>query len=163
MRSPEAFALKNSPVNPFLFAEVGLEASGLPLTVLSVLARLEQDPWRQAQTWAALSKETVIDQLADCIRQMPMGPQAIHDARITAKRLSLLLPTAQQTVHAVGKSVVDGLPARPHWLRVTILIGAMGIGIAINVMLMSAPSPPADAAANLGRLMPAPSGATLRP
>jgi hypothetical protein len=84
-------------------------------------------------------------------------------ARITAKRLSLLLPTAQQAVHAAGKSVVDGLSARPPWLRVTILIGAMGIGIAINVMLMSAPTPPADAAANHGLLSPAPSDATLRP
>jgi len=160
MRSSEAFVLNNSPVNPFLFAEVGLEASGVPLTVLSVLARLGEDPWRQAQNWASLSKETVIDQLADCIRQMPMVPDAIRDARITAKRLIQLLPTAQKTIHAMGESVTGTLPLRPHWVRVAILIGAMGIGIAINVMLISARNAPVGAASNQGLVSPMPSDAT---
>jgi hypothetical protein len=163
MRSSEAFVLNNSPVNPFLFAEVGLEASGVPLTVLSVLARLGEDPWRQAQNWVSLSKETVVDQLADCIRQMPMGPEAIRDARITAKRLSLLLPGAQPTIHAMGASVAGSLPARPHWMRAAILIGAMGIGIAINVMLMSTQNAPAAVAASQQLGAPTPSIMTQRP
>ena len=157
MRSPEVFALNNSPVNPFLFAEVGLEISGVPLTVLSVLARLGEDPWSQAQNWASLSKETVVDQLADCIRQMPMGPEAIRDARITAKRLILLLPRAQKTIHAVGESVAGNLPAGPHWVRAAILIGAMGVGIAINVMLMSAQTAPVAVAASQGLVSGTPS------
>jgi len=161
MRSSEAFVLNNSPVNPFLFAEVGLEASGVPLTVLSVLARLGEDPWRQAQNWASLSNETVVDQLADCIRQMPMGPEAIRDARITAKRLILLLPGAQKGVHAMDDPAAGSARARPHWTRTTILIGAMVIGIAINVMLMSAQNAPTDIATSQGLVSPAPSGATL--
>jgi hypothetical protein len=164
MRSSEAFVLNNSLVNPFLFAEVGLEASGVPLTVLSVLARLGEDPWRQAQDWASQSKETVVDQLADCIRQMPMGPEAIRDARITAKRLILLLPGAQKAAHAVGASVAgSSLPATPPWTRIAILIGAMGIGVAINVMLMSAQNAPAAVAANTGLVSPTPSIMTQRP
>jgi hypothetical protein len=40
MSTSNAFALKNSGLNEFLFAEVGIEANGTPLTILSVLARL---------------------------------------------------------------------------------------------------------------------------
>ena len=48
MSHPDAFALKNSGLNEFLFAEVGIELNGSPLTILSILARLGQDPWVEA-------------------------------------------------------------------------------------------------------------------
>ena len=38
MTTSDAFALKNSGLNAFLFAEVGTELNGSPLTILSVLA-----------------------------------------------------------------------------------------------------------------------------
>ena len=44
MAQSDVFALNNSGLEPFLFAEVGDELNGLGLTVLSVLARLGHDP-----------------------------------------------------------------------------------------------------------------------
>ena len=41
----DAFALRNSGLDQFLFAEVGTELNGSSLTVLSTLARLGKDPW----------------------------------------------------------------------------------------------------------------------
>ena len=45
MAAADVFVFKNSGLNAFLFAEVGTELNGSPLTILSVLARLGQDPW----------------------------------------------------------------------------------------------------------------------
>ncbi len=52
MTSTDAFALKNSDLNTFLFADVGTELNGSALTILSVLARLGEDPWAEAARWA---------------------------------------------------------------------------------------------------------------
>jgi hypothetical protein len=44
----DVFAMKNSGLEPFLYAEVGTELNGSTLTVLSVFARLGEDPWGEA-------------------------------------------------------------------------------------------------------------------
>ena len=49
MASTDAFTLKNSDLNAFLYADVGTEMNGSVLTMLSVLARLGQDPCRGHQ------------------------------------------------------------------------------------------------------------------
>ena len=64
MTSTDAFALKNSDLNAFLFADVGTEMNGSALTMLSVLARLGQDPWAEAARWTAKQKAAAIDCLA---------------------------------------------------------------------------------------------------
>src|SRR5471032_2237722 len=117
MVTSDAFAFKNSGLNAFLFAEVGTELNGSPLTILSVLARLGQDPWAEAAKWAKLPKATMIDRLAQSISQMPLTPQAIREARTTASRLVLLLPSqaARPTeTPAATKTVV------PKWALMAI-------------------------------------------
>ena len=47
MADNDAFTLQRSTLNPFLFAELGTEANGAVLTMLSVLARLDRDPWAE--------------------------------------------------------------------------------------------------------------------
>ena len=93
MAASDAFALERSGLSPFLFAEVGTELNGSALTILSVLARLGQDPWAEAAKWTKLPKSTTVDRLAHSIAQMPLSSQAINDARSTAARLVLLLPS----------------------------------------------------------------------
>ena len=89
----DAFALKNSGLNEFLFAEVGNEVNGSPLTILSVLARLGMDPWTEAARLTRMPKAAFIDCLTNCISQMPLCPQALLEARATAARLFTLLPS----------------------------------------------------------------------
>ena len=99
MPNHDAFALRNLGLDEFLFAEVGTEDNGSALTILSTLARLDQDPWAEAARWAKLPKAAGIDCLAECIVRMPLSRQALTDAVATASRLILLLPTqtAEQT------------------------------------------------------------------
>ena len=105
MAAADVFVFKNSGLNAFLFAEVGTELNGSPLTILSVLARLGQDPWAEAANWAKLPKSATIDRLAQSISQMPLSPQALGEARTTATRLIKLLPSqvARPTQPAGGK------------------------------------------------------------
>lgn len=44
----DVFALKKSGLEAFLYADVGIEANGSMLTILSLLARLGKDPWTEA-------------------------------------------------------------------------------------------------------------------
>jgi hypothetical protein len=133
MSYSDAFALKNSGLNEFLFAEVGTEVNGSPLTILSVLARLGRDPWAEAGGWTKLPKATTVDRLADCISRMPLCPQALADARATATRLVQLLPSQAQPVRgsvsaARRKSMVPG------WIPIAVFFAAIVFAIAFEMM-----------------------------
>jgi hypothetical protein len=90
MPRPDVFALQNSNLNAFLFADIGTELNGSTLTILSALSPLGKDPWVEAARWAQEPKAVAIDSLAADIIDMPLGSQAIHDAHATASRLILL-------------------------------------------------------------------------
>jgi hypothetical protein len=129
MPTSDAFALKNSGLNEFLFAEVGTEANGSPLTILSVLARLGQDPWAEAARWTKLPPASMIDRLANCISQMPLRPQFLAEARATAARLILLLPPKTDPLRIVPGTAGGnswGLPLLP--IAVFLVVLAFGIG-----------------------------------
>ena len=131
MTTSDAFALKNSGLGAFLFAEVGTELNGSPLTILSILARSGQDPWAEAAKWAKLPKATIVDRLAESIARMPLMPQALAEARATAARLVLLLP-AQVSRPAEGP--VQQAAAMPKWVLVAICCAALALGFGFNFM-----------------------------
>jgi hypothetical protein len=134
-----AFVLKNSRLNPFLFAEVGTELNGSTLTILSVLGRLGQDPWAAAAAWAKLPTAAVIGQLADSIGQMPLCPQALGDARLTASRLVQLLP-ARIGKPAPDGSAASGTSAMPPWAPLALFCGTLAFALAVNVLLTPQPA-----------------------
>ena len=55
----------------FLFALVGEDRNGMPLSVVSVLARMELDPWVEAASLAALPAETAARKLAAWLDALP--------------------------------------------------------------------------------------------
>lgn len=133
MAHSDVFALKNSGLNAFLFAEVGIELNGSALTILSLLARLGQDPWTAAAKWVELPKAAAIDCLAQGIAQMPLTPQALLEAHVTAARLILLLPPRTETFR--GRNSPAGLPARlPKGVCLVILYCALAFGLAVNMI-----------------------------
>ncbi|MDQ2804184.1 MAG: hypothetical protein M3Y41_16470 [Pseudomonadota bacterium] len=95
---PDAFALKNSGLDAFLYADVGAELNGSPLTVLSVLARLGNDPWAQAAGWAALPTAA-----------------ALGGSRDIASRLVQLLPGMPRHVVPAQAGGVKSAAATPNW------------------------------------------------
>ena len=137
MSSSDAFALRNSGLSTFLFAEVGTELNGSPLTILSVLARLGQDPWAEAAKWTKLPKATTIERLTQSIAQMPLQPQALLEARDTAARLIQLLPTQaarSEDSPARSKRIV------PKWALVAICFVAVALGLVFTILPLSKPA-----------------------
>ena len=106
MTSTDAFALKDSSLNVFLYADVGIEANGSALTILSILARLGQDPWAEAARWTTLPKAAAIDCLARCIAKMPLDQRALAQTNETASRLFLLLPVQVQNPGQTIRSAI---------------------------------------------------------
>jgi hypothetical protein len=139
MPSSDAFAFKNSGLNAFLFAEVGQELNGSPLTILSVLARLGKDPWAEAAKWASMPKAAIIERLTQSISQMPLCPQAFTDARATASRLILLLPS-RVAASRPSEALVVGKTSVPKWVVVAICLAAVGLGFAFNMTTRSSSS-----------------------
>lgn len=142
MATSDAFALRNSGLDAFLFAEVGEELNGLPLTILSVLARLGKDPWAEAAKWVSLPKAATIDRLTQSISQMPLSPEALNDARATASRLILLLPAqASAEPQRQGKRQNEPIgifkKSLPRWALIAICAAAIGLGFTYNVVTTS--------------------------
>jgi hypothetical protein len=70
MTLPRAYAPIFPEFDAFLFASVGEEVDGVPLSVLSALARLGLDPREEAARLAHLTREAAVDQLARMIARL---------------------------------------------------------------------------------------------
>ena len=86
------FSLLHSDLNDFLFAAVGDEPNGMPLSVISALTRLGVDPWDEAARLAALPKVLAAEALAPMIARLSVGRSPRFDDLAVARRLAGLLP-----------------------------------------------------------------------
>jgi hypothetical protein len=86
------FSLLHSDLNDFLFALVGDEQNGVPLTVVSGLTRLGVDPWEEAARLAALPKTRAAEALAPMIARLPVSRPQLSDNLAISRRLVELLP-----------------------------------------------------------------------
>jgi len=132
--APDATALQRSDLNAFLFADVGTEANGTTLSVLSVLARRGTDPWNEAGRLAGLSKAEAVDSLAQTIATMPASLWPLPDASAIAARLISLLP-ARPTVGLDVSRI--RLPARAWPLnQIALIAAAIALAVAFAFMMM---------------------------
>lgn len=83
----------------FLFASVGEEVNGVPLSVLSALSQLGLDPRDEAARLAHLTKEAAADQLAKMIARLSDRRWSVSEAQRIASGLIHRLPTK----NAAGK------------------------------------------------------------
>ncbi|HEV7606380.1 MAG TPA: hypothetical protein VGO61_03545 [Steroidobacteraceae bacterium] len=80
--------------NAFLYAPIGEDANGMPLTLLSALARLGVDPWDEAASLATLSQDSATQRLASLLGEPSTEAEPHADATATvtvARRLIALL------------------------------------------------------------------------
>jgi hypothetical protein len=119
----------------FLYAAVREDPHGPPLTVLSLLARLDIDPWTEAARLAQLPGEAAARALAGLISASPKGSAAPADSETIAARLITLLPRrsergiAAQTASSGGPRVIR-IPSRAT-------IAARGILCLIVLLLLA--------------------------
>ena len=75
----------------FLFAPVGQDFDGTPLTLATGLARLGLDPWEEAAELAKLAQEPAMQRLASRLEAMPNRPSSAEDTvKVTMRLIALL-------------------------------------------------------------------------
>ncbi len=135
-------ALRNAyaPVLPemdtFLFASVGEEEKGIPLSVLSALARLGLDPRNEAARLSHLTSKAAASQLGGLLARLPNRPWTPSEIRRIASKLVELLPAApnsgkddqQATSAPNGNLNHTSLPR----LIPLALAGALAIGMIVH-------------------------------
>jgi len=93
----------------FLFATVGEEVDGVPLSVLSALSRLDLDPREDAVRLAHLTREAAADQSARMIARLYDRRWSVAEALRIARGLVERLPVSR----AAGTTVAAAAGARP--------------------------------------------------
>jgi hypothetical protein len=116
----------------FLFASIGEDANGLPLTLLTVLARLGVDPWQEAADLAALPIEPAMQRLVARLEATPNGPASATDTVNVADRLIKLLhrPAAPAPARAPARNDASETP-----LHVKVVRQAKAINPAIYILI----------------------------
>lgn len=116
----------------FLFAAIGEERNGMPLSVLSALSRLDIDPWADAARLARLPRDAAIAALGQSIARLPPGTWQRTDATAIATRLVTLLPSPA----AQAKPAPSGPAARADWRRrATVVIACLVLGLAAYMLV----------------------------
>jgi len=100
-----AVAPLGSEFDDFLFAPIGDDGNGMPLSVLSALARLDIDPWHEASKLAQLPAAAAIERLTSLIAALPEGPSLPREPAIAARLIALLQRRVGSNIVARG-----GLP-----------------------------------------------------
>jgi hypothetical protein len=112
----------------FLFAPIGKEANGMSLSVVSALARLGIDPWKEAGRLSALSKESAAATLDQLIARLPGEQwQRLDRTRIVARLVELLPRDAP--AREAGPPGSEGR-RHPNLLTIAWLIGLLLVGSA---------------------------------
>ena len=142
MTQPSRVPMLGRQFDQFLHAPVVQEANGMPLTVLSALARLNIDPWDEAQRLAKLPREAAALALSAVIAALPNGPAAGPNAQAIVARLTALLPAV---VVAPDERSPDRAPAAATKNNVQAMLTYYLIGMALYLGVTWLLGPPAPA------------------
>lgn len=99
-------------LDQFLFARVGEDIDGVPLSVVSTFARLGLDPWEEAGRLSALGGQEAAEQLARLIAELPGRSCPLGEARKMARSLVVLLPS-----HKIVHRIAPQIQIRPDYQR----------------------------------------------
>jgi hypothetical protein len=117
VKPPASFSTLGSEFDDFLFAAIGEATNGMPLSVVSALARMDLDPWHEAASLAAMSVETATGKLTSLLAALPDPALKRLEPGITAARLIALLqrpdPDARSSAAAVA-TAGDNSPSGSH-------------------------------------------------
>jgi hypothetical protein len=92
MTHPSKKLSLGSEFDAFLFAPIGEEKNGMLLSVLSALARLDIDPWREAAELARMPKTAANRRVTSLIAGLEFASTAPVEPETVALRLIELLP-----------------------------------------------------------------------
>src|SRR5438270_8380898 len=125
----------------FLFASIG-EGNGPPLSVVSALARLDIDPWKEAEALARMSRNEAKQRLASLIASLPDRATFGSSTEVIASRLVALLPQ-EGSVNTAAAAILRPVVRVPH-LRLIIGLGVLVLLLAAYFATTARASNPAS-------------------
>jgi hypothetical protein len=111
MNSAAGWSRLRPEYDAFLFAPVGEERSGMSLSVVSALARMDLDPWQEAACLAALPPESATQRIAAMLEALPSLLLKPPDVLIRAKGLAAMLPRPVSSVTSPAAALSAATPA----------------------------------------------------
>ena len=156
MPSSDAFAFRQSGLNEFLFAPVGTEANGMTLSLVSVFARLGNDPWLEAGRLAKLPISEATESLARSISSMPTSIWRLQAATAIAARLIALLPTQSGASRRNPPASAYGAKAGP-FLTIAVVLACIACVVAFKSGVftpLDAPAPDGSSVASFAVAAP---------
>jgi hypothetical protein len=145
-----AYAPELPEMDPFLFASVGEEVKGIPLSVLSALAQLGLDPRNEAARLSNLTSEAAASQLGRLFARLPDRPWTSSEIREIASTLVELLPASKKNdpITSATRGKLSSI-ASGHLIYLALaLSGALAIGLIAHGFVASdnrevaSPGPP---------------------
>src|SRR5689334_15168843 len=115
----------NSEFDHFLFASIGDQENGTPLSVLSVLARSDVDPWQEAARLARMPKELAAQSVASVIEGGINGRLSPSESKVIAGRLVERLPSHVSLISANRGSAKTIRFRALIWLTLGVALGAL--------------------------------------
>ncbi len=109
----------------FLFASIGDDRNGPLLSVVSALARLDVDPWKEAVNLARMPGEQAMERLTSLIASLPKGATASLSPEVVAAGLIALLPRAAGVNAPAAAAPLPVAPTRHS--RLVIGVGVLAV------------------------------------
>src|SRR5258708_13908229 len=135
MLRPE-YSLGPSEYNPFLFAAIGEDKAGMPLTVLTALTRLGLDPWQEAGRLSDLPRESAAVALAATIATLPQGDWKAADSGAIAARLVAWLPGRSDVAVSSAKAARVGGTQMKQGLAPGVFWGVLAVAFLLLTLHM---------------------------
>ena len=123
-----------SEFDAFLFAAVGEEKNGMLLSVLSALARLDIDPWKEAANLAKMPGKVASQKFSALIETLPDLAVTPAASETIAERLIALLPQGAQSARTGSDSwsglvAFHGLQGVVFFVLINLLAAVVMIGV----------------------------------
>lgn len=123
-------ATLRSDFDEFLYASIGEDSSGAPVSLLTALARLDVDAWEEAAVLARLSPDAASQKLAALLMALPDGPKTEEAATIAARLVPLLHRAPVQKIRSAappppGAAALLAGKFTPLILRIVALIAVI--------------------------------------
>jgi hypothetical protein len=112
MNAQAAATRLGSQFDAFLFAPVG-DQTGMPISVVTMLARMDKDPWQEAARLAALAPAAAAQNVVSMLKALPDASFQSDDLLTIASRLVAKLPRPTPSIATPlqGLFVPNGTPA----------------------------------------------------
>jgi hypothetical protein len=133
--------IERSQFEAFLIAPIGLQQNGMLLSVLSALARLDIDPWREAASLAEMSTEAATERMRLLIAALPEETSARSNADEIAARLIALLPPRQVISRPMSSKITAGSTGVLANYRVIVFLILMALLLVPQFLMRSAQQP----------------------